>query len=230
MSWSDAEVELILEQMRLGETAQSGGSRCHTTYFFRAGQWRCEAFDEGHTDEYGSSEADIRGLIAREPELFRPMLRAVPWRRFSAAFLAGERADARARLRDAIVYGDPFDHAVVLDAVLQWPEVSPSEEVVALIREKLRDFTAYHVFMDAIGWDRSPETAEKGLAFVDDVVAMVGEAMGCHYLRSAFHEQAGDLEAAEREMVRELELCPRDASNRSSYEDSLARIRARMSG
>lgn len=227
MSWSDADVELILEQMRRGETAQSGGSRCHTTYFFRDGKWLCEAFDEGYTDEYASSEADVRRLIATEPELFRPMLRAVPWRRFSAAFLAGERADARARLRDSIVYDDPFDHALILDAVLQWPDVPPSEEVVALIREKLLGFTAYHVLMDAAGWNRSPDVGTKLLPFVDVLVAMVGEVTGCHYLRAAFHEQAGDLEAAERELVRELELCPRDLSNRESYEQSLARVRAR---
>lgn len=229
MSWSDADVELILEQMRHGETAQTGGSRCHTTYFFRDGQWRCEAFDEGHTDEYASSEADVRSLIAREPEVFRPMLRAVPWRRFTAAFLAGDRVDARARLRDSLVYGDPFDHAAILDAVLQWPDVPPSEEVVALIRNNLIGFTAYHVFMDAVGWNRSPEIAPKGLAFVDDLVAMVGETTGCHYLRSAFHEQAGDLVAAERELVRELELLPPDSTSRDSYEQSLARVRARMS-
>jgi hypothetical protein len=228
MSWSDAEVELILEQMRLGETAMSGGSRCHTTYFFRDGHWICEAFDEGHVDEYASSEAEMRRLIAQDPELFRAMLRAVPWRRFSAAFLAGDRTEARARLRDALAYGDPFGHAAIFDAILQLPEVRPSEEVAALIRDKLRGFTAYHVFMDAVLWNRSPETAAKGLAFVDDLIAIVGEATGCHYLRAAFHEQAGDLASAERELVRELELLPLDSSSRSSYEQSLARVRARM--
>jgi hypothetical protein len=229
MSWSEAEIELILAEMRQGATAETGGSRCHTTYFFRDGRWAREDFDEGYTQLFASSEADVRGLIESDPELFRPMLRAVPWRRFTAAFLAGDRADARARLRDALVYGDPFDHAAILDAVLQWPEVPPSGEVAALIRENLRGFTAYHVFMDAIGWDRSPATAGKGLAFVDALVGMIGEATGCHYLRSAFHEQAGDLAAAERELVRELELLPGDSSSRSSYEDSLARVRARMS-
>jgi hypothetical protein len=82
--------------------------------------------------------------------------------------------------------------------------------------------------MDAIGWDRSPELADNGLAFVDQLVAMAGEAIGCHYLRAAFHEQAGDLGAAERELLRELERLPEAHSNRSYYEQSLARVRARM--
>jgi hypothetical protein len=229
MSWSQAEVEAILAQMQLGATAQSGGSRCHTTYGHRDGQWVCEAFDEGHTDLYASSEAQIRSFIESEPELFRHILRAVPWQRFSAAYLAGEREAARAHLREAVAYGDGFEHGAVLDAMLGWPETPPSDQLVELMREKLRDFTAYHVFMDAIGWDRSPALAEKGLAFVDQLVEMVGETIGCHYLRAAFHEQHGDLDAAERELLRELERLPEGHTSRSIYEQNLAGVRARMS-
>lgn len=229
MSWSQAEVEAILEQMQLGATAQTGGSRCHTTYGFSDGQWVCEAFDEGHTDVYPSSEAQIRSLIASEPELFRGILRSIPWRRFSEAYLAGEREVARVHLREALAYGDGFGHGSILDAMLAWPETAPSESIVELMREKLRGFTAYHVFMDAIGWDRSPELTGKGLAYVDQLVEMVGEAVGCHYLRATFHEQGGDLAAAERELLRELERLPEGHSNRSTYEQFLARVRARMS-
>jgi hypothetical protein len=229
MSWSAAEVETILAQMRLGETAQTGGSRCHTTYFHRDGQWMSEAFDEGHTDVYASSEEWIRSLISSQPELFRHILRSVPWRRFSAAYLAGERAAAREHLREAVAYGDGFGHGLILDGMLAWPETAASEQLVELLREKLRDFTAYHVFMDAIGWDRSPERASRGLRFVDQVVAMVGETIGCHYLRATFHEQHGDLADAERELLRELELLPEGHSNGSHYEQMLARVRARIS-
>jgi hypothetical protein len=229
MSWSEAEVASILAQMQLGATAQTGGSRCHTTYGFSAGHWYCEAFDEGSTDVYSSSEAQIRTLIASDPELFRGILRTIPWRRFSKAFIAGERAAARAHLCEAIVYGDGFGHAWILDVMLAWPETEPPEEFIERMREKLSGFTAYQVFMDAIGWDRSPELASKGLAFVDQVVEMVGDATGCHYLRAAFHEQQGDLHAAERELLLELERLPEGHSNRSSYEQSVARVRARIS-
>jgi hypothetical protein len=228
MIWSPSEVEDVLSQMRLGATAQTGGSRCHTTYAYSEGQWTCEAFDEGRVDVYPSSEEHVRSLIASEPELFRHILRAIPWRRFSAAFLAGEREAARTHLREALAYGDGFDHGSILDAMLMWPETSPSEQIVELMREKLCGFTAYHVFMDAIVWDRSPELAGKGLAFADQLVEMVGETIGCHYLRATFHEQGGDLDAAERELARELELLPDGHSNRESYEQQLARVRARI--
>jgi hypothetical protein len=144
MGWSEAEVESILAQMRLGATAMTGGSRCHTTYRFSDGQWVFEAFDEGHVDVHPSSEAQIRALIASDPELFRPILRAVPWRKFSAAFLAGEREAARAHLGEAMVYGDGFGHAAILDAMLAWPETAPSEQLIEDMREKLSGFTAYH--------------------------------------------------------------------------------------
>jgi hypothetical protein len=229
MSWSQVEVEVILVEMQLGATAQTGGSRCHTTYAHRDGQWVYEAFDEGHIEVYARSEAQIRSLIASEPELFRHILRAVPWRRFSAAYLAGEREAARAHLRDALAYGDGFEHGTILDAMLGWPETPPSDELVELMREKLRDFTAYHVFMDAILWDRSPARAEKGLAYADQLVDMVGETLGCHYLRATFHEQRGDLDASERELLRELERLPEGHSNRTIYEQNLERVRARMS-
>jgi hypothetical protein len=228
MSWSEAEVEAILAQMQVGATAQTGGSRCHTTYGYSDGQWFFEAFDEGHVDRYATSEAQIRALIASDPELFRLILHTIPWRRFSAAFIAGEREAARAHLRDAIVYGDGFGHAAILDAMLAWPETPASESFITTMREELRGFTAYHVFMGAIGWDRSPALAGKGLAFADQLIEMVGDVVGCHYLRSAFYQQAGDLQAAERELMIELERLPEGHSSRSSYEDSLARVRARM--
>jgi hypothetical protein len=228
MSWSETEVEAILAQMQLGATAQTGGSRCHTTYGFADGQWFFEAFDEGHIDRHPTSEAFIRSLIASDPELFRLILHQIPWRRFSAAFIAGEREAARAHLRDASVYGDGFGHAAIHDAMLAWPETPVSQQFIEIMHEHLRGFTAYHVFMGAIGWDRSPELAGKGLAFVDQLVAMVGDVVGCHYLRSTFHEQAGDLHAAERELMIELERLPEGQWNRSTYEDMLARVRARM--
>jgi hypothetical protein len=227
VSWSEAEVEAILELMRAGATVQTGGSRCHTTYFYREGAWAQESFDEGYTSESPTSEDAIRGLVAREPELFRNVLAAPRWRRFSAAFLAGEREAAREALRSALEYGDSLGHGKLLEAVLDWPEEAPSEEVVKAFRDNLRGFTAYHVFMGAAGWDRSPATGLKGVEFADQLRAMVGEAVGIHYLRAAFLQQAGDLAAAEREMLEEIARLPEGHDNRSYYEDQLERIRRR---
>ena len=227
MSWSETQVEAILEQMRAGATVQTGGSRCHTTYFHREGAWGREDFDEGSTTEGPTSEAAIRGLIAREPELFREVLAAPRWRRFSAAFLAGEREAAREALRWALEYGDSRGHGKLLEAVLAWPETAPSGEVVQLLRAELSGLTAYHVFMGAVGWDRSPGAGVKGVAFADQLLAMVGEAIGVHYLRAKFHEQAGDFAAAERDMVEELARLPADDWHRKHFQQQLDRLRSR---
>lgn len=228
MTWSEAEVETILALMRAGATVMTGGSRCHTTYGYRDGQWVYEDFDEGSTHEGPSSEAQVRGLIAREPQLFAPTLAAPHRRRFTAAFLADDVPAAREALRSALAYGDVLGEGAILEAVLAWPAAAPSGEVAALIRDKLRDFTAYHVFMGAVGWDRSPAVAVKGVELVDRLIAMVGEAPGCFRVRAAFHEQAGDLAAAERDTQAELGRTPEDDWRRSGYQEQLERLRRRM--
>lgn len=225
MAWSEAEIEQILDMMRAGATVQTGGSRCHSTYFYREGSWGYESFDEGYTREGPTSEAAMRERIDQEPELFRGVLVAPLRRRFTAAFLAGDREAARERLREQLELDrDPLDQGRILAAVLAWPEVEPSDELVALIRSKLSGFTAYHVFMGATGWDRSAAAAAKGIEFAEQLIAMVGEVTGTLYLRSAFHEQAGDLAAAERDMLDELERTPAGDSHRTPFTASLERL------
>ena len=224
MRWSEAEVETILEQMRAGASVMSGGSRCHTTYFHRAGEWFYEDFDEGSTHEGSTSEAAMRERIASEPELFRGVLSGLHWRRFTAAYLAGELEPAREHLRVARSYGDD-DKGKIFAALLAWPATPPAQEVVAAIRSNLSGFTAYHVYMGATGWDRRPEAAAGGIAFADLLIAMVGETTGCNALRSTFHEQAKDLAAAERDLALELERCVPDKWPFAHVEKSLERVR-----
>jgi hypothetical protein len=158
MSWSEAEVAAILEQMRAGATVQSGGGRCHRTYSYRDGTWGYEDFDEGYTAEGATDEEGIRSLIAREPQLFRELLVAPHWRRFS------------------------------------------------------------------------PAVGIQGVAFADQLMAMAGETRGGHYLRAAFHEQAGDLAAAERDMLAELERVPAKDWHRTPFQQELERLRALARG
>lgn len=228
MTWSEAEVEAILERMRGGATVMTGGSRCHTTYGHRDGAWFQEDFDEGYTQEGPSSEAVIRGLITREPQLFASILAAPHRQRLAAAMVAGDVPAARAALRAALAYGDGLGEGVILEAVLTWPQATPSEGVAALIREKLLDFTAYHVFMGAVGWDRSPAIAAQGVTFVDRLVAMVGEAPGCFRVRASFHELAGDLEAAVRDTQAELDRTPTSDWRHQGYQEQLERLRRRL--
>ena len=65
--------EEVLAEMRAGAGIMLGGSRCHTNYFHRDGRWWIEDFDEGAVQERETSEAEIRALIAREPERARGM-------------------------------------------------------------------------------------------------------------------------------------------------------------
>jgi hypothetical protein len=228
MSWSETQVLAILEEMRAGATVQTGGSRCHTTYFHQDGEWRYEVFDEGHTSVGPTGEGFVRGLIAREPELFRNVLAAPRRRRFSAAFLAGEREAAREALRSLLEYGDPDGSGELLDAMLAWPEVAPSAAIVERLRRAVTGLTAYHLFMGAAGWDRSPPVGEKGVRFAEQLRAMVGEPLGIHYLRSAFHEQAGDLTAAERDMQEELMHLPAGDWHHETFQERVLRLRRRM--
>lgn len=227
VSWSEPDVETILALMRDGATVMSGGSRCHTTYGYSDGRWFEEAFDEGYTSESPSSEAQVRALIAREPELFAAILAAPHRQRFTAAFLAGDVPTARQALRAAMVYGDELREGAILDAMLAWPEAAPSEEIAAIVRDKLRDFTAYHVLMGAMGWDRSPARAAQGIEHVDRLIAMVGDVPGCLRVRAAFHEQSGDLAAAERDLQTELDRTPQGDWRQRSYEEQLGDLRRR---
>ena len=74
MAWSPEQVELILERMRAGATVRQGNTRCHQTYYFRAGAWGYEEFDEGSGSRGTTSEASIRSLIERSPELFEAIV------------------------------------------------------------------------------------------------------------------------------------------------------------
>ena len=93
------------------------------------------------------------------------------------------------------------------------------------IREKLRGYTAYHVFMEAACWDQAPETARKGVRFVDRLIELAGEVPGAYEVRATFQEAAGDRGAAIRDLERDLELSPADDWRREKVLGKLARLR-----
>ena len=223
MAWSPAEVEEIIELMRAGAGVMTGGSRCHSSYYFRDGAWRREDFDEGHTQEVEIAEATIRAMIVDDPQRFAGVLQAPRWEAFSAAYLAGA-PEARPLLHAALVYGDQFEHGKILDAVLAGPDEPLEPAVAELIRKEIRGYTAYHCFMGAALWDRSPAVARFGVAFVDRLRELVGDAPGVFTLRASFLEQAEQPEAAIAELERELGQTP-DGPGRASVEARLARLR-----
>jgi hypothetical protein len=197
-------VREVLAEMRAGASIMTGGSRCHTTYFFRDGSWWVEHFDEGHVEEAKTSEAVIRERIAGYPDKARAIIRQARWRPFSEAFLrGGDPTRALELLEESRRFGERFHHAEILEAFLRFPpRLDP--KLKTLIRSELKGFTAYHTFMEGAGWDRSPETGRKGVLYVDRLIEMVGVCPGCFKVRASFHQQAEDHDAAVADLEREL--------------------------
>lgn len=219
--------EEVLAEMRAGASIMTGGSRCHTTYFHRAGEWWIEHFDEGAVEEVTTREATIRDVIELYPDKARVIIRKARWRPFSEAFLAGgDPTRALELLSESRRFGQAFRHAEILEAFLRFPsELDP--ELADHIRSELRGFTAYHCFMEAACWDRSPEAGRKGVLFVDRLIEMVGVCPGCFKVRASFHEQAGDHAAAVQDLERELAQTERETWNHEFLTGLLARARAR---
>jgi hypothetical protein len=182
MNLSDADVLVILDELRRGQTVSVGGSRAHSTYGFREGSWFEEAFDEGSVTEHPIAEAQLLRTIEAHPNAFVPLLRAPHLRRFRAAFLDGDHPAARAALHDASVWGDPFSYYAVWEAALRGPDrPRASDEVKATILSHLRGHTAWHAFWEPMAWHRTPAHARLGLWFLDrlvDLVAPPGGAPG----------------------------------------------------
>lgn len=185
MNLSADEIDCALDALRAGATITIGGSRAHSTYGFENGNWYGEDFDEGAIGYRTISEADIRQLAIERPQAVQPLLRGLVWREFQIAFADGNAAAAArtllARWRD---YGGDDGQADILAAVLDGPAATPSPQVCALIRARVRDRVAFHLVMDTLGWDMSPASARRGLALVERLLAMSGDdSAEAHELR-----------------------------------------------
>lgn len=218
----------VLAEMRAGATIRLGCSRSHATYSFHDGGWWYEDFDEGHVEEHPIEEAYIRELIRREKDQAREIIRRARWRPFSAAFLrGGDPRRALELLEASRRFGERLRQSDILEAFLRFPDTL-DPEVEALIKSELEGFTAFHVFMDAAGWDRSPETSRKGVLYVDRLIAMVGPCPGCYRVRAAFHNQAGDFAPAVADTERELARTPAGTWRHEQLSEYLATLRARL--
>lgn len=170
----ESDIQAVLVAMRAGATLQTPGSRCHSTLGWYAGQWYREDFDEGAESRHPASEDEVRAHIGRYPATAIALLQRPLWQRFADAYLAGDANVARRALADWLRHGDRHDAGRVFAALLAWPEQRPTPEVAALIAGKLRDHTAWHLFMDLVGWRRDAETGRAGLAFVEQLEALSG--------------------------------------------------------
>jgi len=172
MGYGADEIDIILDELRRGAWVTVGGSRAHTSYGVRDGRWVVAVFDEGHDEEHPSDEATVRDVIARDPVAFVSLLRAPHLRAFRAAWHAGDDPAARAALAAAGAWGDPHAQLVIWDAALAPADEPAPEATRRAIAQHLAGHTAWHAFWDVVGWDRTPANAERGLAFLDRLLAL----------------------------------------------------------
>lgn len=191
MKISEVELEQVLRTMREGGTVSQGGSRTHSTLGIDREGWYWEHFDEGLVERRPASEADLREIAVRDPSALLPLLRQPHWNDFMLALEADDTESARRHLNNWLRYGDPFDQGKIWLAIFDWPRHQPSTEIIGLIREKIRDYTAYHLFMNAHGWPKGPAASSRALALLDRLLAMVGgQAEQVQRLREGFERLA----------------------------------------
>ncbi len=191
MVLSEAELQLILQIMREGGIVRMGCTRAHSTLGVDREGWYWETFDEGRTERFEGSEADLHRIAETKPEELVPLLHLHHWNSFKQA-LANDDVDlARKHLCNCLQYGDRYDRGKIWLAILDWPKKAPNSEIVGLIRDHIRGYTAYHIFMDAHGWPKGPAASASALAFLDLLLAMVdGEADEVERLRVGFERLA----------------------------------------
>ncbi len=168
------DIERVIAAVKAGATLQTPGSRCHSTLGWDAGGGYREDFDEGAVSRRSATEQDLRAHIATYPQTAIALLQRPLWRRFAAAFLAGDCDAARAALAAWLRYGDRFDAGRICFALLDWPAVAPTRETAAIIVGKLRDHTAWHLYMDLVDWRRDADAGRGGLDFIARLVAISG--------------------------------------------------------
>jgi hypothetical protein len=201
----------ILALLRSGECVclSSMGGRWSETLLYRSGQFFIATFDEGSSDERPASEQDFYAALAKAPDAFRSLLARPLWKRFSAAFVDGDRAQARAALEATRgLPGDPERYRYVFEALLDWPEQAPSPELLAKLKVLVRDGMALHPFRIAAYGRDDPATAKKAVEYLTTLGDITGWPRLLHEQRALFHERLGDLRAALDDCLLERKIEP----------------------
>ncbi len=170
---TEKDVDDVIEALRRGESAMTGGSRLHSTYVFRDGAFRSIDFDEGYTEEHDVTEATLRAIIRGRFAEFIPALDAPHWRAHADAVRARDPEAAASALRKLRGGGGLHQIEALLGA---WAHPNPpvSAAWIALVRELDRTSTLFHAFMRGVAWDRRPEIAPLARAWLDRVESICG--------------------------------------------------------
>lgn len=168
-------IDEILGALRAGATLCTPGSRCHSTWGLRDGQWYREDFDEGAIDGRTVSEADVRELLARQPAVGVTLLRQRRWNALRESVQARDVASALAALAAWRELGGGVDRTRVVAAWLSPTAAIEDPPTREALRQVFSDGTLFHLFMDLHGWPQGPGSAARCLAFVDGLMARLGE-------------------------------------------------------
>jgi hypothetical protein len=200
----------IRELLQSGEqVVTSGSSRWSKTLLWRSGQFFFDTFDEGSSYETPASEQDFSAALAEAPGAFHELLARPAWRRFFAAFVDGDRAQARAALHATRhLPGNPERYRYVFEAVLDWPEQAPAPERLAQLKELVRGGLAVHPFRSASYGRDDPATTRRAIAYLTTLGDITGWPRLIHGQRADFHERLGDLRAALDDCLQERKLEP----------------------
>lgn len=170
---TEQDVDDVIEALRRGESAMTGGSRLHSTYVWRDGAFRSIDFDEGYTEEREVTEATLRAIVRGSFSEFIPALDAPHWRAHADAVRARDPEAAASALRK-LRGGDGLHQIEVLLGAWAHPNPPVSAAWIALVRELDRGSTLFHAFMHGVGWDRRPEIAPLAHAWLDRVESICG--------------------------------------------------------
>jgi hypothetical protein len=193
VTFTEEEIDRVIAGIRGGCEVLRGGSRCHTTIRARDGVLVLEDFDEGYTTERVCTEEELRRWIATSPADFVDVLRA-PLRAALGRSLLGLTTDSPFDCIEALLaYGECLDRRHLLDAILRWPNESPSAEAMSELATIRDGLAAYHFIRSAIGYGaHSPAAGELGLRFYSVLAEMMGgrEPPNWERYRASFSELA----------------------------------------
>jgi hypothetical protein len=192
MTYSEEDLTAIVQAIREGYIVTVGGSRCHTDYFARDQSLWMQYFDEGYTEEHEIDERLLRAAIASNPREFASCLDVERWRRCEQAMMAGDWSSVESAL-DGLRASDSLQTAAVLRAVAALDAKPISDELRELIRSRERSRTLYHVYMHAVGWQRSRAVFDRALEWLSRVEAALGER--CEQTRASFERERAQAES-----------------------------------
>jgi hypothetical protein len=172
---TEEEVREIVAAVRAGATLSTPGSRCHSTWGFHDGQWYREDFDEGAVSTSSASETSVLALLAERPDVGIDLLRSRRWSTLRTALAAADREGALAALGAWSRYGGGIDTVRVANAWLSSAASIEDEPTRSALRSMFRDGTLFHLYMDLHGWPKAAGTAARCLAFVDVLMARLGQ-------------------------------------------------------